>query len=109
MNRRILVHGRAKEDMRRYYRYLVSRAPATVERWFRRLQQAIHTLEQQAEVWALAPESKVLRRPIRLMPFGRYPNKFRVYYYVESDVVHVVRVIRGQRRSLRRDDLRDLD
>ena len=81
------------------------RAPNTADRWFDRFREAIRSLESAATRCPKAVENRKVSVEIREFHFGRLPNVFRIIFHIDGDIVRVLRIRRGQRRSLTRREI----
>lgn len=107
MNFRLRFHRQASLDLTDCYRWAARHAPFTALRWFRRFRDEIDTLEMNPELCSLAPENRRSSKVIRQLLYGRKPNVYRVVFFVESDLVHILRVRRAQRRPLTRREIEE--
>jgi plasmid stabilization system protein ParE len=99
MKYRVILHRLAREDLEQAHEWVARRAPATATLWLDRFEAAIRTLETYPERQPLARESRKVDIEIRELLFGK-SGVFRVIFAVDGDVVRVLRIRRGQRRSL---------
>jgi plasmid stabilization system protein ParE len=80
-------------------------AAAAGRRWFHKLNQSITTLESLPERCALAPESEELQLEIRELLVGKPRRVFRVLFQIDGQFVHILRIRRGTRDSIAKEDL----
>ncbi|HWE01232.1 MAG TPA: type II toxin-antitoxin system RelE/ParE family toxin [Tepidisphaeraceae bacterium] len=73
--------------------------------WFSGVVDAIEGLSEMPTRWGLARESAEFDEPVRQLLYGRSPHVYRVLFISRSDVVFVVRVRHGARRTLLRSEV----
>jgi plasmid stabilization system protein ParE len=101
MRHNVELSRRAQRDIAEAHEYIRQDAPGRAERWRQRLLAAIDTLEHWPARHSLAPEAETVGMDLRQMLFGAY----RILYVVEGDIVNVLTVRHGARRSLEPDEL----
>ncbi len=101
----IKVARRAITDADEAFDWIAQRAPRTAGRWYRRLFAAIDTLEINPARCALAEESDAFPEEVRQLLFGKRRAAFRILFVVRDHTVHVLRIVRGARLSLKPDEL----
>jgi len=99
MTRAVILHQRALADLNEARRYAAKHAPETALRWLNRFEQAIQTLELQAERCPLAKERLKGGFEVREYHFGDLPWVYRVLFVIDGDLVRVLLVRRAQRRG----------
>jgi plasmid stabilization system protein ParE len=109
MNYRVELGARARNDLDAAYRFAARNAPESADRWQRRFKVALATLGSHPQRCGLAPESRRFRLELRQLLFGHRRFKYRAIYYIDGNLVHVVRIRRASMRPLRRIDLEDAD
>lgn len=105
MNYRVELGPRARSDLDAAYAYAARSMPASAANWLCRFEAAIATLGVQPNRCGLAPEGRRFARELRQLLFGRRQYKYRAVYYVDGDLVHVIRIRRASMRSMKRSDL----
>lgn len=106
-NHQIVLQTRASQDLEEAYLHAARRAPLTATSWVNRFHEALRTLESNPERCPLAPENrKTARAELREFLFGRRPNIFRVIFFVDGNIVRILRIRRAARRLL---SYRDID
>lgn len=101
----VVIEPRADSDLRHYYQLAATHAPHTAERWLIRFHEKLASLATTADSFAVVAEGRQLRREFRVTFFGRGTGRYRVYFTIKNDIVHVVRILRGPRRPLRKRDV----
>jgi len=102
MSFQVVLQRLAREDLREAYQWTARHAPETATRWLGRFQEALRTLESQPDRCPLARENGRVDVELREFHFGKRPYKFRVIYTIDAPLVRILRIRRGQRRSLTR-------
>ncbi len=104
MKYRVVLHRLAREDLDEAYGWVACRAPATAERWLNRFHLALRTLETLPERQPLAKENGKVDIELREFLFGTSAI-FRVLFTIDRETVRILRIRRGQRRALTKDEL----
>jgi plasmid stabilization system protein ParE len=102
---RVELGARAQADLDEAFRFTSRNAPLTARDWLHRFEIALSTLAENPSRCGLAPESKRLNRELRQLLFGRRQFKYRAVYFIEGDLVHIVRIRRAAMRGMSRRDL----
>jgi plasmid stabilization system protein ParE len=105
MKYRVIIQPPARADIEAAYLYLRDRSEDAAERWLSGLEEAIESLNQLPERFALAPESGEFPEHIRQLIYGRRRGRYRILYLVRENKVHVLHIRHGARRPLRPDEL----
>jgi plasmid stabilization system protein ParE len=100
---RVELTRSAKADLEALYLWVKGRAPHQGAAWFNRLQQAILSLEQHPGRCPIAFESVNLKRPVRVLHYGRARHVYRVLFWIDGAdrAVYVLHVRRGAREARR--------
>jgi plasmid stabilization system protein ParE len=69
-------------------------------RWFQGLQDAIATLSTFPKRCSLARENASVPFEMRQLLYGRRPHVYRILFTIEGEVVYVLRIRHGRRKSL---------
>ncbi len=109
MKYRVVIQAFAAEDLDRAFLWAAKRAMHTAFHWSQRLQRAIESLARQPQRCGLAAENGKVGIELRQLLFGRRPNVYRVVFTIDDDMVRVLRIVRAQRRSLSRREIKDAD
>jgi plasmid stabilization system protein ParE len=103
---RVRLAAKAEEDIDVTLRWFQeSQAMAAGERWFSRLLGTINTLETSPVCCGVAAESGELGIEIRELLFGKRRSVYRILFLIDGQTVHVLRVRRGARDRIAREDL----
>ncbi|HET6882252.1 MAG TPA: type II toxin-antitoxin system RelE/ParE family toxin [Pirellulales bacterium] len=94
------MHSLAREDLDRAYLFAARHAPETAERWAARFEESLASLNHNPQRCALARERRKTSVELREFHFGKRPNVYRVVFSIEELSVHVLRILRAQRRPL---------
>lgn len=100
MSYQVLLHRLAREDLDRAYLYVAKHAPDTAGRWLDRFEDALTTLELNPQRCSVDRERRKTAKDLREFHFGKRPNVFRVIFTIEQQYVHILRILRAQRRPL---------
>jgi plasmid stabilization system protein ParE len=73
--------------------WLVERSQAGARRWYERLVEAIHSLENNPERCGLAPENEWYEGGgLRQLLHGKRQNVYRILFEIRGDTVYILRV-----------------
>ncbi len=98
---RVVLQRLAVADLQEAYEWAARRAPRTAERWLRRFEEALQTLDRNPQRCPLAREHGKVEGELREFLFGKPPSVFRVVFTIDQDTVRILRSIRrAQRRFL---------
>jgi plasmid stabilization system protein ParE len=101
----VVIERRADSDLRRYYHLAAKHAPRAAENWLIRFHEKLASLATTAGSFAVVAECRQLQQEFRVTFFGHGIGRYRVYFTIKNDTVHVVRILRGPRRPFRKRDL----
>ena len=79
--------GIGRADLDDAYQNAARHAPKTASRWVDRFQQALDTLSRNPQRCPLSPESRFVDEDIHEFHFGRRPNVFRVFFWIDEPYV----------------------
>ena len=99
MEFRVDIAPRAQQDLDRIYDWVVSNAPIAGQRWFERFENSILSLSNFPNRCPVEPKLSSHRLTIRKLLFGTTGHKYRVYFTVRAEVVTILYVRHGSRRS----------
>jgi plasmid stabilization system protein ParE len=100
MDFRVELTNRAQRDIASLRDWLdAEHAGGAGARWLAALRESIDTLAALPTRCPLAPESREFPLEIRQLLYGRRPHVYRILFVVDGDVVHVLHVRHGRRRS----------
>jgi plasmid stabilization system protein ParE len=85
-------------------------APASAEKWLRRLFEPIATLAEMPERCPMIPEADELGHPVRHLLFGKRTGQYRIIFDIQTDSeegprVRVLRIWHASRRPLIAEDI----
>jgi hypothetical protein len=92
---RVVITENAKANLRSYYLRAAERAPLTAARWLNRFEEALSSLDQAPQRYALAAENELAPQEIRQLLFGKRPSVFRALFTVAGDEVQVLHIRRA--------------
>jgi plasmid stabilization system protein ParE len=101
----VVLHSRARADLDDAYQNAARHAPGTASRWVDRFHEALTTLSRNPQRCPLAPESRFVDQDIHEFHFGRRPDVFRVFFWIDGCYVRILRIRRASRRGLTRRDI----
>lgn len=100
MRFQVIILPRAREDLLRNDQYIAERSPSGAQSWRDAFQTAVDSLERNADLCPLAPESQRLKQPVRQISFKtRHGRPFRVLFVIRDDRVYLLH-IRGPGQNL---------
>lgn len=111
MGYRVDLTPRAVSDIQESFEYIDQAAPTRSKGWLLGLMDAVYTLGDMPERFAVAPESEGLGREIRQALYGKRSGVYRIMFriYEEAGGEGVVRVICVRHSSRDRLKPEDLD
>lgn len=92
MRFRVEITKSAEAELEELYLSVVERAPHQGATWFNGLVRAILTLERHPARCAVAPEGIDPIHPVRVLPYGRKPHVYRVFFTIDN-VARTVRIL----------------
>ena len=90
---RVRITRTAERDIEEAWAFIAQDSPEEAEKFIRRLEEQIQTLERFPERCPLIPENEMLGTRYRHLIYGNYRNVFRI----AGKIVYVLRVIHGAR------------
>ena len=90
---RVRITRAAERDVEETWNFIADDSPEAAEKFVRRLEEQIETLETFPERCPLIPENEMLGTRYRHMLYGNYRTVFRI----ARKTVYVIRVIHGAR------------
>lgn len=90
---RVRITRTAERDLEEAWTYIAQDSIEEAEKFVRRLEEQIATLESFPERCPLIPESEILGARYRHLLYGNYRTVFRI----AGRTVHVLRIIHGAR------------
>lgn len=107
MTYRVKLQRLAASDLQAYFEYVARFSRPDAIRWLDRFHAAMQTLDERPDRCSWARENGTVHVELREFLFGKRPAVFRVIFTIDADTVRVLRIRRGQRRTLSPDELRD--
>ncbi len=107
MTYRVKLQRLAAGDLQAYFEYVARFSQPDALRWLDRFHTAMQTLDQRPDRCSWARENGTIDVELRELLFGKRPAVFRVIFTIDEDTVRILRIQRGQRKSLSPDELRD--
>ena len=101
----VVFHSQARMDLDDAYQNATRHAPGAASRWVDRFQEALVTLSLSPQRCPLAPESRFVDEDIHEFHFGRRPNVFCVFFWIDGRYVRTLRIRRASRRGLLRREI----
>jgi toxin ParE1/3/4 len=90
---RVRITRAAERDIEETWNFIAHDSPEEADKFVRRLEEQIETLETFPERCPLIPENEILRTHYRHLLYGNYRNVFRI----ARKTVYVLRVVHGAR------------
>jgi len=90
---RVRITRTAEQDIEEAWTFIAQDSPEEAEKFIRRLEEQIETLERFPERCPLIPENEILGTRYRQLLYGSYRGVFRI----AGKTVYVLRVIHGAR------------
>ncbi len=90
---RVRITRAAERDIEETWSFIAHDSPEEANKFVRRLEEQIHTLETFPERCPLIPENEILGTHYRHLLYGNYRSVFRI----ARKTVYVLRVIHGAR------------
>ncbi|OGQ17595.1 MAG: hypothetical protein A3C54_05575 [Deltaproteobacteria bacterium RIFCSPHIGHO2_02_FULL_60_17] len=90
---RVRITRTAEQDIEEAWTFIAQDSPEEAEKFIRRLEEQIETLERFPERCPLIPENEILGTRYRHLLYGSYRGVFRI----AGKTVYVLRVIHGAR------------
>ena len=100
MTYRVILQRLAVADLQEAYEWAARRAPRTAQRWLKRFEDALQSLERNPQRCPFARENGKVEVELREFLLGKPPFVFRVVFTIDQDAVRILRVRRAQRRFL---------
>ena len=92
MKYRVVLQPDAEAEIAAAFQFIGDRSAASAEAWLRGLYRLINTLEMFPRRCAIAPETKIVSVEVRQLLFGRGRNKYRIFFTIRGDEIHVLHV-----------------
>lgn len=96
----VVVTEPAEKDADSIFEWLEQQSPAGARKWWLAFLEGLRTLERQASIYSLAPESAAFDESIRQLIFRTsHGRPYRILYVIRQTTVFVLRV-RGAAQNL---------
>lgn len=106
MKYRVTITIPAKRDIAFIIEWIAEFDERVAREWYRRIQEAIQSLEQFPERCRLAPEDELVGPDIRQLLHGKHPHIYRILFTIGAKKVHVLHVRYGARERAKPEDLK---
>lgn len=93
----VVIEASAIEDIEATVLWLANDSEESARNWYRRVRDAIVSLETSPTRCPLAPENESFLEEIRHLLHGRKPHVYRIAFTVQGKTVHVLHVRHGAR------------
>lgn len=98
---RVKVTPKAHRDLDAILaRLIAEHAGETGLRWFRHLQDAVHSLSKLPDRCPLAIENKAFPFEVRQLLYGRKPHVYRILFTITADTVVILHIRHARRRPI---------
>ena len=97
---RVIIQPSASAEMEAAFLWIADHSPEAAVKWFNELQIAIQGLETFPKRCPLAPENDAFQEEIRQLIYGRRTGRYRIFFTIRSDAVHILHVRHGARDYL---------
>ncbi len=96
---RVRFTANAEKDLERLYLWVVAQAPRRGPEWFKGLENAIDSLQENPRRCPLAPENYQPEDGIRQLLYGKKPDVYRILYQVneKEKTVNILHMRHGAR------------
>jgi plasmid stabilization system protein ParE len=108
MTYRVIIQPVAERNIRQQVEWIVaqSNSPATALRWARSIRAKVDTLKTSPLRCPIDPDAEAYGEEVRILLHGKRSKKFRIYFVIRGDAVHIVAVRHSAQQGLA-DDLED--
>jgi plasmid stabilization system protein ParE len=96
----VIILPSAERDVGGAYEWLAGQDAEAAIRWYNRLLEVVFSLDTFPERCPLVPESEFLNSEVREIFHGRREHKYRIFFTVTENEVHVLHVRHGARLAL---------
>jgi plasmid stabilization system protein ParE len=97
---RVIIQPSASAEVEQAFLWISEQNPEAAVKWFHGLEAAIQGLETTPERCPVAPENDAFKEEIRQLIYGRRTGRYRVFFTIRGDSVHVLHVRHGARDYL---------
>ena len=106
---RLVIQPNALAELEAAYEWLQKRAPDAAAKWFNGFVEALRQLKSAPESFGLVPDLHEMPYPIRQLLYGKRQHKYRAFFTIAGDEVHVLHIRHGARRAWRPKNLPSFD
>ena len=96
----VIIQPSASAEMEEAFLWIAGHNLEAAVKWFNGLQAAVQGLEIFPERCPLAPENDAFRDEIRQLIYGRRGGRYRIFFTIRSNAVHILHVRHGARDYL---------
>lgn len=89
---RVIIQPSASAEMEAAFLWIADHSPEAAVKWFNELQIAFRGLETFPQQCPLAPENDAFQEEIRQLVHGRRTGRYRIFFTIRSDAVHILHV-----------------
>ena len=105
MRYKVKIGVPAKRDIAFIVEWIAEFDERAAKEWYKRILDAIRSLEHFPERCRLAPESDLVPPDIRQLLHGKRPHIYRILFTIGAKKVHVLHVRYGARERAKPEDL----
>jgi len=102
---RVVFQPRALQQLEEQYQHIAKQNPSAAANWFNRFVTSLESLSQMPERCAIARESELIGKEIRLFLFGKRAGTRRAYFVVEADAVRILAIRHSAQSDIAPEDL----
>ena len=90
----------SEQQIESIYLWLKKRNPEYADQWFRGLMNLIATLQDKPRRCSLIKENHSTSEEIRQVLYGKSRNKYRVFFAIREDIVHILYILHSAQSSI---------
>lgn len=99
--RQVIIQPPAAAEIEAAYLWIAERNPEAAATWLFGLKDAIQGLRDLPERCPLAPENSAFKERIRELIYGKRSGRYRVFFTIRANTVHVLHIRHGARDKLK--------
>ena len=105
MTFQVIIQPAAERGIRQQVQWIAaqSNSPATALRWARSVRAKIDTLKTSPLRCPVDPDADAYGEDVRVLLHGKRNKKFRIYFVIRGEAVHIVAVRHAAQRGLAED------
>jgi plasmid stabilization system protein ParE len=109
MTFRVIIQPAAERSIRQQVEWIVaqSNSPATALRWARSIRAKIDTLKASPLRCPVDPDADAYGEEVRVLLHGKRSKKFRIYFVIRGDAVHIVAIRHAAQQGVLEDSESD--